>query len=129
LHRSPSGGIQVLVEGGFKPGVGEEGPRVGDEAGSLGDGGRVGAVRVGPVEEEGEAAVAGLDGVRAPGGGVGRVDAKNGVGIGLAAGHAAALGGEEDVGGGAEILGARGGGVGGEGLGAELLAALEVLRH
>jgi hypothetical protein len=39
---------------------------VGDEAGSLGDGGRVGAVRVGAVEEEGEAAVTGLDGVRAP---------------------------------------------------------------
>jgi hypothetical protein len=57
-----------------------------------------------------------------------QVEAKNGVGIRLAGGHAAALGGQEN-GGGAEILGARGGGVGGEGLGAELLAALEVLRH
>jgi hypothetical protein len=61
----------------------------------------------------------------------------------MASGHAAALGGQEDIGGGAEILGARGGGVGGgaeildargggvggEGLGAELLAALEDRRH
>jgi hypothetical protein len=51
----------------------------------------------------------------------------NGVGIGLATGHAAALGGQD--GGGAEILGARGGGVGGEGMGEKFLAALEVLRH
>lgn len=133
MHRSGSarwsGGIQLGVEGGLKPGVGEEGPGIGDEARSLGDGGRGGAVRVGPVEEEGEAAVAGVDDVWVAGGGAGGVEAQNGVGIGLTVGHAAALGGEEDVGGGVEILGARGTGVGGEGLGGELLAALEVLRH
>ena len=70
-----------------------------------------------------------MDDVWVAGGGVGRVETENRVGIRLAVGYAAALGGEEDVGGGVEILGARGTGVGGEGLGGELPAALEVLRH
>lgn len=84
---------------------------------------------MGSGEQEGDAAVAGVDGVWVAGGRVGRVDAEKSVGIGLTVGHAAALGGEEDVGGGAENLGARGMAVGGEGLGAEFPAALEVIRH
>lgn len=84
---------------------------------------------MGPVEEEGEPAELGVDDVRVARRGVGRVEAENSVGIGLAAGQSAALGREEDVGGGVEILSARGTGVGGDGLGGELLAALEVPRH
>ena len=58
LHRNGSavsascgggGGIQLGVEGGFKSGVGEEGPGIGNEAGSLGDGDREWSVRVGSV--------------------------------------------------------------------------------
>lgn len=86
-------GIQFGVEGGFKFGVGEEGPGFGDEAGSFCDGDRAGAVGLGSVEEEGEAAVVGVDSVPVAGSRGGRVEPKNSVGIGQAVGDSAALGG------------------------------------
>jgi hypothetical protein len=126
---SSSGRVEVGVEGGFAKRIRQEGPGVGDEAGGVGEGERTGAVGVGAVEQEGEAAIVGVDDVGIAGAWNGGVEAKDGVGVGGPGREAPALGGEEGVGGGEEVVGARGARVGGEGLSDELLAALEVARH
>lgn len=127
---SGSGGsVEVGIEGGFAEGIRQEGPRVGDEAGGVGEGERAGTVGVGAVEQEGEAAVVGMDDVGVAGGRHGGVEAKDGVGIEGPGREAPTLGGEEGIGGGEEVVGARSSGVEGESLGDELLAALEVARH
>lgn len=54
---SCGGGVELRVEGGFKNGIREESPGIGDEAGGFGEGKRAGAVGAGATEEEGEAAV------------------------------------------------------------------------
>lgn len=84
---------------------------------------------MGAIEEEGEATVLRVDGVGAAGGRGGGIEAEDGVGIWMTVGDAAALRGEEDVGGGEEVVGARDVGVGAERLGDELLASLQVARH
>lgn len=124
-----SGGIDVGVEGGFAERIREKSPGVGDEAGGVGEGERAGAVGVGAVEEQGEAAVVGVHDVGVAGGGERGVEAEDGVRVGESGGKAPALGGEEDVGGGGQVVGAGGARVVGEGLRDELLAALDVARH
>jgi len=120
------GSVEVGVEGGFAEGIRKEGPRIGDEAGGVGEGERAGTVGVGAVEQEGEAAVLGMDDVGLAGGRHGGVEAKDGVGIEGPGREAPTLVGEEGIGGGEEVVGARGAGVEGEGLRNELLAALQV---
>nr|CAB3483267.1 unnamed protein product [Digitaria exilis] len=116
------GSIEVGIEGGFAKRIRKESPRVGDEARGVGEGERAGAVGVGAVEQEGEAAIV-------AGGWDGGVEAKDCVRIGAPRREAPALGGEEGFRGGEEVLGARCARVGGECLRDELLAALEVARH
>lgn len=84
---------------------------------------------MGAVEQEGEAAVMGMHDVGVAGGRDGGVEAKDGVGVEGPGREAPTLGREEGIGGGEEVVGARGAGVEGKGLGDELLAALEVPRH
>jgi hypothetical protein len=122
-------GNEVGVEGGFAERVREKGPGFRDEAGGVGEGERAGAVGVGSIQQEGAAAVVCVDDVWVAGGRERGVEAKNGVGVGDPGGEAAALGGEEGVGGGEQVVGAGGAWVVVEGLGDELLAALDVPRH
>lgn len=121
---SSGGSVEVGVEAGFAKRIRKEGPRVGDEAGSVGEGVRAGAVGVGAVEQEGEAAIVGVYHVGVAVGWDGGFEPEDGVGIRGAGWEAPALGGEEGVGGGVQVVGARGVRVGGEGLGDKLLASL-----
>lgn len=57
VRASCGGGVELRVEGGFKNGIREESPCIGDEAGGVGEGKRAGAVGAAAIEDEGEAAV------------------------------------------------------------------------
>jgi hypothetical protein len=122
-------GVEVRIERGFAKRVRQESPRVGDEAGGVGEGVRAGTVGVGAVEQEGEAAVVWVDDVGVAGGRDGGVEAEDRVGVGPPRGEAPTPGGEEDVGGGEEVFRTGGAGVSRESLGDELLAALQVARN
>jgi hypothetical protein len=95
----------------------------------VGEGEREGVIGAGAIQQEREPAVVGMDSIGQARCGVCRVEAEDGVGIGLTVRKATAFGGQENGGGSVEVLGARGVGVRGEGLRGELLASLEVARH
>lgn len=57
VRASCGGGIEVHVKGGFKNGIREKSPGISDEPGGFGEGERAGAVLVGTIEEEREAAI------------------------------------------------------------------------
>lgn len=123
------GGIDACVESGFTGGIGEETPGFGDVASGVGEGEREGGIGAGATQQEREAAVVGTDGIRVARCGDCGVEAEDGVGIRITIRKATALGGQDNRGGGVQLLGARGVGVGAEGLRGELLASLVVARR
>lgn len=110
------GSFESGVEISFEVRIRQEGPRVGNEAGGLGEGGPARVVGVAAVQQVGGAAIERLDEGRVAGDWDGGVEAKDGVGIGIPAREARALGRAEGGGTDQEDVKARGAWVDGKGL-------------